>query len=509
MLYLVTGTPGSQKTAFTVNKLDLVEKANFINVRKNKLIFQNNKKLFEEFKNEFLLYMYEEGSGSERRTVIEMLPEDYFDFLNEDFEDLRPDDYFKKTTRYNEIVDRINDQYGKQDFQFLQPVRTIYTNIKACKIPYSRPLIYDWRDAPDGSIIVIDEIQLVEPYKNKKSEDQMIMDLTIHRHRGFDFYIITQATRYLHPVMKELFTVHYHLTRPFGWTCKVYTYGSARDNPNALINKINCESKTSFKPADRIFTLYKSTTIDTSQKRIPRFVYFIGAFVLCMIGLFFYFATKKNVIYDQVADGLNGKPVLASQNSKSNKNQPSLNTSVSKSDSNFKGDIECRKAENLDKPECVAWFDQLSKSNGSVAPVENQNQQFIAYDPNKPYTVKVEPIKYQVVNQPKFSGCAKFGSEYKAYTEQGTYLKVSQSDCRKILSDSGNRPYDYFNQHNQVPSSNNTASSNSNSGTSDTSLHDRNVQENLSLDEKNSPSRVHNIENHPTFPEKDITKSSI
>ncbi|WP_171262281.1 zonular occludens toxin domain-containing protein [Acinetobacter pittii] len=108
-------------------------------------------------------------------------------FLNEEFDDLRPDDYFKKTTRYNEIVDRINDIHGPQKFELLQPVRTIYTNIKACKIPYTRPLIHDWRDAPDGSVIVIDEIQLVEPYKNKKSEDPMIMDLTIHRHRGLIF----------------------------------------------------------------------------------------------------------------------------------------------------------------------------------------------------------------------------------------------------------------------------------------------------------------------------------
>lgn len=96
MLYLVTGTPGASKTAFVVNELDKLERLNFINVRKNKLVYEHNLKLFEKFKDEFTLYMYEEGSGSERRTIIEMLSDDYFDFLKEDYEDLRPDDYFKK-----------------------------------------------------------------------------------------------------------------------------------------------------------------------------------------------------------------------------------------------------------------------------------------------------------------------------------------------------------------------------------------------------------------------------
>ncbi len=440
MLYLVTGTPGSQKTAYVVNKLDQIEKSNFINVRKNKVIFEHNKTLFEKFKDEFLLHIYEVGSGSDRKTITDLLPEDYFDFLNEDFEDLRPDDYFKKTTIYNEIVDRINDQYGKQKFEFLQPVRTIYTNIKACKIPYSRPLIYDWRDAPDGSIIVIDEIQLVEPYKNKKSEDEMIIHLTIHRHRGFDFYVITQATRYLHPVMKELFTAHYHLTRPFGWTCKVYQYGSARDNPNALINKINCESKTSFKPADRIFTLYKSTTIDTSQKRIPRFIYFIGAFVIVMIGLFSYFVTRDNVIYDQVSDGLNGKKVTPQQNQK--------NTEQVKTDQQFNADQECRKAINVEKPECVKWFNDLSKNKSSVNTAVQVTT--VSYDPNKPFqTQKIQDsIQYEVTAKPVLAGCMTTSTgKLQGYTQQGTKLEVTQQDCKKIIA--GDRPFNYFEQKGQ------------------------------------------------------------
>lgn len=441
MLYLVTGTPGSQKTAFVVNKLDQIEKSNFINVRKNKIIFENNKNLFNQFKQEFLLYMYEVGSGSDCHTEIEMLSDDYFDFLNEDFEDLRPDDYFKKTTRYNEIVDRINDQYGKQKFDFLQPVRTIYTNIKACKIPYSRPLIYDWRDAPDGSIIVIDEIQLVDPYKNKKSEDEMIMHLTIHRHRGFDFYIITQATRYLHPVMKELFTVHYHLTRPFGWTCKVYVYGSARDNPNALVNKINCESKTSFKPADRIFTLYKSTTIDTSQKRIPRFVYFIGAFVICMGGLFYHFATKENIIVDQVKLASNGQSPLS----------PNLDPKNLTPEMQKKVDL-CVEQFQWTKDQCIQAYnpalDQKQKEELAQKTGNKIEDIVKPYNPSKPFDDYSENVSYEPTAKPVFSGCMKKNGEYVAYTQQGTILHdVSQADCKRVV-ENADRPFNYFAQQN-------------------------------------------------------------
>ena len=442
MLHLVTGTPGSQKTAFTVNKLDQIEKSNFINVRKNKIIFENNKKLFEQFKEEFLLYMYEVGSGSDIKTEIEMLPDDYFYFLNEDFEDLRPDDYFKKTTRYNEIVDRINDSYGKQDFQFLQPVRTIYTNIKACKIPYSRPLIYDWRDAPDGSIIVIDEIQLVEPYKNKKSEDEMIMHLTIHRHRGFDFYIITQATRYLHPVMKELFTVHYHLTRPFGWTCRVYQYGSARDNPNALINKINCESKTSFKPADRIFTLYKSTTIDTSQKRIPKFIYFIGAFVIAMCFLFYHFASKDNVIVDQVTAAAKGES--PTKPTDPNKLAPDMQKKV---------DL-CMEQFKWTKDQCIQAYnpqlDQKQKEELAQKTGNTMDALVKQYNPSKPFDDYSVNVSYEPTAKPVFSGCMKKNDKYVAYTQQGTILHdVSQADCKRVVED-GDRPFNYYAQQQQV-----------------------------------------------------------
>lgn len=270
MLYLATGTPGAKKTVFVVSKLDKIERDNKVNLVKNKDYYQSNQSFMDTWRSDFGYYEYEVGTGHLLRNEIEVLPDDYFDMFNQEFDDLRPDDYFMRSTRFNEICERIAEREGAKDFKYLLPVRTIYTNIRSLKIDYVRSMEYDWRTCPDGSIIVIDEVQNVEPYDNiKDKNDPIIKDLTIHRHRGFDFYFITQYPSLLHPTVSVLIGVHYHLTVPYGLKTKVYQFGSVRAYPNTMANKFNCENKFYFSPPDRLFKLYKSTTINTHQKRIP------------------------------------------------------------------------------------------------------------------------------------------------------------------------------------------------------------------------------------------------
>lgn len=301
MLYLATGTPGAKKTVFVVSKLDKVERDNKVNLVKNKEYYAFNKQLIDKFRSDFGYYESDVGSGHRLKNVIDVLPDDYFDMFADDFDDLRPDDYFLRATRFNEICERINEREGEQKFKFLLPVRTIYTNIKALKIDYVRDIEYDWRDCPDGSIVVIDEVQLVEPYdQTKNKNDPIIQELTIHRHRGFDFYFITQYPSLLHPTIKDLVGVHYHLTVPYGLKTRVYQFGSTRAYPNTMANKFNCETKFYFNPPDRLFKLYKSTTINTHQKRIP-YKQLFGFGILILLGvsvfLFSVFGAKDSAIF--------------------------------------------------------------------------------------------------------------------------------------------------------------------------------------------------------------------
>lgn len=321
MLGLITGVPGAKKTVFVVSKLDKIEAENKVNIVKNIGFYKSNLKLIVDngLQNE-LTYFYDDvGSGHDLKQVMTILDDDYFGLLGLEYDELRPDDYYKVATVYNQIIDRIFEQEAIKGFKFMLPVRTIYTNINALKIDFVRSLYdlldnknnVDWRKAPDGSIIVIDEIQLVEPFKQTKNKDEpIIQDLTIHRHRGFDFYFITQSANLLHVQLKDLIGLHWHITVPWGWVSKVYQYGSYRQNPNAVSIKMSAERRFNFSPPDRLFKLYKSTTINTHQKRIPYkpiilflsvILFAIGAFVWAVGG------SKDSTLIS----GMTGKQIAA------------------------------------------------------------------------------------------------------------------------------------------------------------------------------------------------------
>ena len=102
-------------------------------------------------------------------------------------------------------------------------------------------------------------------------------------------------------------------------------------------------------------------------------------------------------------------------------------------------DQDCRKAINVEKPECVEWFNQLSSGSKSI----NPSVQTVSYNPSSPYDNLSQNLTYEITSKPVFSGCAKFNGKYYGYTEQGTKLPVSKSDCVKLIED-GDRPYNYF-----------------------------------------------------------------
>lgn len=399
MLYLVTGTPGTGKTSLVVTKLDKIESQNKVNLVKNKAIYEHNQKIIDKHNlhDDFGFYEYETGTAHTLKREIEVLSDDYFFMFQHDYDDLRPDDYFLRSTRYNEIITKIAERDGIKDLKLLQPVRTIYSNIANLKIDYVRALEYDWRLTPDGSIHVIDEVQLVDPYCEVKAKPSLIQDLTIHRHRGFDFYFLTQAPSLLHPTVKELIGCHYHLTKPYGVKTMVYQFGSCRPYPNTMANKLNAETKFSFSPPARIYKLYKSTTINTHQKRFPLFPLLKYGALLSVAGFMVFYGlfNKPN----PKTDAAKKQPVTASATSATVSNVASLPASTV---APMIADAETIKIkQQIEKAQLQQQLDQLKQAQA----LKNLPNNVIA-----------------------------FGNNCTAYNSDGLPLDMSLTECKQYAS---------------------------------------------------------------------------
>lgn len=436
MLHLVTGVPGATKTAFVVTELDKTENTNKVNLVKNLESHKQNQPLIEKFKDDFTYRTYEIGSGHELKNQIDVLPDDYFDFLAQEFDDLRPDYYYQRVIHYNEIIERITQREGEQGFKPMLPVRTIYTNINALKIDFARALTYDWRECPDGSIIVIDEVQLVEPYSDIKTKDNpIVQDLTIHRHRGFDFWFITQSPTLLHPTVKVLIGVHFHLTRPYGMTTVVYRFGSCKDTPNAMVNKQNCEAKFNFSPQQRIFKLYKSTTINTHKKRFPKGIWFFLSWVILGIGFFIYNIFSGDLSKSSLVD--DGEKKIETPSNLTNNITSSI-TATNLTDEQLKQKNELQEQQ--------LQFELDKQKMQMLAEYQSLRIQLIQQDKQlKDLQRQIElqkslPNDYEIIkNNPSLQvrGVMMVGNECRAYNADGTLMILSQKECGYYLQESG------------------------------------------------------------------------
>lgn len=338
---------------------------------------------------------------------------------------------------------------------YLKEGRPVYTNIDGFDYDGVNPLPEDddWRNTPDGSIVIYDEAQQFDFFKykgrEKLSSDGRVQELETHRHTGHDIILITQSPNFLHNHLLGLVGSHYHLHRAYGrGFADVFLWRYAVMMPDSTGSKNKAESHEKFKPDTKIFDKYKSTTIDTHKLKIPVLYYKLGGFLLVVVSIILYMVFGSNNPFLS-ASKIKENAQIASGEQKPNTVIDSQASSVTTQHPQNDLSFECRKAANIEKPECIKWFDDLTKNNGSVTGDNFENTQ-VSYNPEKPFDQQdiQQQIKYEVTAKPIFSGCMKKGSKYVAYTQQGTILnEVSQFDCQKLMN--GDRPFNYFANNNQ------------------------------------------------------------
>ncbi|HCJ6492235.1 TPA: hypothetical protein NU789_003193 [Acinetobacter baumannii] len=120
--------------------------------------------------------------------------------------------------------------------------------------------------------------------------------LSMHRHFGFDFLLVTQEVSKLNKTVRDFVSLHMHMRRPFNLPyATVFHFREAQDSIG-LLTYTHAERKERFKYPKYLFDFYTSTNINSIKSTPPWFwIGFLGvvlaallyvAYQLFFVGLF-------------------------------------------------------------------------------------------------------------------------------------------------------------------------------------------------------------------------------
>ena len=394
-------------------------------------------------------------------------------------------------------------------FAELNKGRQVYTNIVGINIDgvisvsSSLGEPFDWRDLPNGSVLVWDEAHehpafseqdLLKNYElqNKYQFDEIIEKLTLdtqltvserkqkidtvekaykkaldakkeeirdigralllHGHFGIEIYFITQRVTKLNTDVLASVTTHFVMRRKFGMDAAlIWEFGEAMTTWSKSTAQIALNKKL-WKYPKYLFKFYKSSENHQVRKSFPMEVGGYAFLVIALFGFGFYKAYQGGMF------GLLGEKTEQVASNNPPAQQPIQNIQQLTQDQ-----IDEQNAKNMGVT--LAQYRDLQNPEKRNQQIEQQQSQYnatykISYNPADPYNSKVTG-EYQATSLPKFAGCIKYNGKYTAYTEQGTKISdINPSACKRLIDD-GDRPYNYFREkNNEMVAQNNTAQNN-------------------------------------------------
>ena len=174
-------------------------------------------------------------------------------------------------------------------------LRPLYSDIKGFSCDVVQPSPDDWRTVPDGSVIFYDECQMRKIFNSKfKGESDIILEMTMHGHRGIDIYFITQGTRYMNTDVFPLVNRHVHVHNAFRSKrgSKLYMFDTVQTSLSKSNLRDAADVKTWRYPV-HLYDVYKSSSVHNKQSYISSRIknaFGILFAVVCMIIYYAYTA---------------------------------------------------------------------------------------------------------------------------------------------------------------------------------------------------------------------------
>lgn len=176
----------------------------------------------------------------------------------------------------------------------LESGRPVFTNINGLvKDKFPNPHLLseapdDWRDTPEGSLVIYDEAQQAHLYPSNaqrgKVEDERLTAMETHRHSGHDLVFITQAPTFVHHHIRKLVGEHVHLYRGRGIGGAMrYEWSHTCDSPNDRKEQERAAGAFWKFPKEH-FGFYTSAVMHTHKFKMPYKIVGVFAVAAAIVG---------------------------------------------------------------------------------------------------------------------------------------------------------------------------------------------------------------------------------
>lgn len=165
--------------------------------------------------------------------------------------------------------------------------RQVYSDIDGLTLQVAGVSPSDWRETPEGSLVVYDEAQKHFPSSGRPGAanvSEVIRALETHRHTGHDIIYITQHPTFIDSHLRKLVGEHIHVRRPAN--AKMATLFKANEVMSDPQRPPDFVDKEVFRYPKELFNCYKSATVHTHKFKIPTSLKVIGI-SLFALSLFF------------------------------------------------------------------------------------------------------------------------------------------------------------------------------------------------------------------------------
>ncbi|MDR9499799.1 MAG: zonular occludens toxin domain-containing protein [Hydrogenovibrio sp.] len=142
---------------------------------------------------------------------------------------------------------------------------------------------------PHGSIILVDECQDLYPTRSRGDVPEHLKFFEKHRHTGCDFILVTQKIRQVDIHLRSLVGEHSDFKRVMGRDLvRVKTLPRVMEGKDEESDEIQTSQK---KYPKKYFDLYKSASVHTHKKKLPKKLLLLPITVSLVAGLI-YFAVQ-------------------------------------------------------------------------------------------------------------------------------------------------------------------------------------------------------------------------